>query len=296
VERPPRLADFARIVAAVDHVLGTGALEVYRALSGRISADVVEADPVAQAVHTLATTAETWQGTAGELLGKLTADLGDHRPPRGWPATPRGMAAALTRAAPALRDVGVRVEQAGRVGHQRQRCWWLSVDPDAPAPTEPQSALWQPADPLGVQGDGKRPSAPSAPSAGTQPPSSPGTPAADGRADGRRTVDHPTGQSSAPATRTVGSPPRQPSADRPHPGNGKPAGQPERADGADGADGPNPYSLGAKGSKPTSAPRRVAPGSVWARNGAPQLAPDPDRFIHHDDTTPPDDPGRWARH
>jgi hypothetical protein len=34
-----------------------------------------------------------------------------------------------------------------------------------------------------------------------------------------------------------------------------------------------------------TSPRRVAPGSVWARNGAPQLAPDPDRFTqsprHH---------------
>jgi hypothetical protein len=45
-----------------------------------------------------------------------------------------------------------------------------------------------------------------------------------------------------------------------------------------------------------ASPRRVAPGSVWARNGAPQLAPDPDRFTYPDTTIPPDDPGRWARH
>jgi hypothetical protein len=33
--------------------------------------------------------------------------------------------------------------------------------------------------------------------------------------------------------------------------------------------------------------RRIAPGSVWARNGAPQLAPDPDRFTrHHNDHSP----------
>jgi hypothetical protein len=81
VDHPPRLADFARILAATDQVLGTRALETYRALSSRISADVVEADPVAEAVRKLATTTGTWQGTAGELLGKLTADLGDQRPP-----------------------------------------------------------------------------------------------------------------------------------------------------------------------------------------------------------------------
>jgi hypothetical protein len=33
--------------------------------------------------------------------------------------------------------------------------------------------------------------------------------------------------------------------------------------------------------------RRAAPGSVWARNGAPQLAPDPDRFTRrHNDRSP----------
>jgi len=245
LDRPPRLADFARIVAATDQVLGTSALETYQALSSRISADVVEADPVAEAVRKLATTAGTWQGTAGELLGKLTADLGEQRPPRGWPATPRGMAAALTRAAPALRDVGVRVEQAGRVGHQGQRRWWLSVDVDAQPPTDPQAALWQPTDPSGPQAAGNRPSAPSASSARAQPPSSPAMSGADGRADGPLTVSHPTGQPSASETLTVQTPGGQPSADRQHPGTGQPAGQHGRADGADGADGrfPTPWEL-----------------------------------------------------
>ena len=246
VDRPPRLADFARIVAAVDQVLGTSALEVYRALSNRISADVVEADPVAQAVRQLATAQGTWQGTAGELLGKLTADLGDQRPPRGWPATPRGMAAALTRAAPALRDVGVRVEPAGRVGHQGQRCWWLSVDPDAQAPTNPQAALWPPADPAGTQGDGGRPSAPSAPSANGHPPSPAATSSADGRADGSLMVGQGAGQPSAlqtPTMETQDGQPSAPPADRQHPGSGNAADQHWRADGADGADGPASHSL-----------------------------------------------------
>ncbi len=40
------------------------------------------------------------------------------------------------------------------------------------------------------------------------------------------------------------------------------------------------------GSDGTSA-RRATPGSVWARNGAPQLAPDPDRFTRrHNDRSP----------
>jgi hypothetical protein len=56
----------------------------------------------------------------------------------------------------------------------------------------------------------------------------------------------------------------------------------EHADVADVAHPPG--SNGASGR--ATSPRRVAPGSVWARNGAPQLAPDPDRFTHPHDPTP----------
>jgi len=41
-----------------------------------------------------------------------------------------------------------------------------------------------------------------------------------------------------------------------------------------------------------ASPRRVAPGSIWARNGAGQLAPDPDRFTRPRNATPPGDPER----
>jgi hypothetical protein len=40
------------------------------------------------------------------------------------------------------------------------------------------------------------------------------------------------------------------------------------------------------GSDPGSAPRRVDTGSMWARNGASQLAPDPDRFTRQQDPSP----------
>jgi hypothetical protein len=32
--------------------------------------------------------------------------------------------------------------------------------------------------------------------------------------------------------------------------------------------------------------------TLAGQHGAPELAPDPDRFTHHHNTTPPDDPGR----
>jgi hypothetical protein len=65
---------------------------------------------------------------------------------------------------------------------------------------------------------------------------------------------------------------------------------------SDVSDGPDPSATGLTSHVPdvpdvSHTPRRVAPGSVWARNGAPELAPDPDRFTRHD-TTSPEDPGR----
>jgi hypothetical protein len=144
---------------------------VHRALSERIAADVVEADPVAEAVRKLAEAAGTWQGTASELLAKLTAELGEHRPPRSWPATPKGMTAALTRVAPALRQVGVRVEQAGRQGHDRQRVWGLSVDPAAHAPAGiPPLGLDAATNPPGPQAGGRdRPHRPHRPPPSIRP-------------------------------------------------------------------------------------------------------------------------------
>jgi Protein of unknown function (DUF3631) len=71
-----------------------------------------------------------------------------------------------------------------------------------------------------------------------------------------------------PWARYVPRHPRQPRHD-------EPAAQPGREPVAD-----------TPGSNGTPA-RRAAPGSVWAHNGAPHLAPDPDRFTrHHTDHSP----------
>ncbi len=103
----PRMADFARIVAALDVGANRGALETYRRQSAAINESVVEADAIAQGIVAFAAAlGEPWQGTAGELLDQLKPNP----LPKGWPTTPRGMAAAVKRAAPSLAAVGVIVE------------------------------------------------------------------------------------------------------------------------------------------------------------------------------------------
>lgn len=101
----PRMADFARVLAAVDHAAGLDSLAKYRALGKELMTDVVDDDPVATAVVALAKRKGEWSGTAQELHALLTSD----RPPKGWPAQARTLVTRLMNAATALRAVGVEV-------------------------------------------------------------------------------------------------------------------------------------------------------------------------------------------
>jgi hypothetical protein len=116
----PRMADYARILAAVDALTGTTGLAAYLGQRDQVAADLINGDPLAAAVraHVEAIPFGDWTGTAGELLDALPRPLGV----KAWPASPKAMGTALTRLAPALRAVGVAVEQGQREpGGQRRR-------------------------------------------------------------------------------------------------------------------------------------------------------------------------------
>lgn len=126
--RPPRMADFARVVAAVDEVLGTDALDRYAAQGERMAEDVIESSPLAAAVRDLAGLGP-WTGTAADLYKRLTPD----RVPDSWPKSPRGLSGALTRAMPALRSVGVEVTRHERSGAARL----ITVREEGKPPSQP---------------------------------------------------------------------------------------------------------------------------------------------------------------
>lgn len=102
----PRMADFARVLAAVDRVTGDDALDVYLDQRGRIAGDVIEGDPVGAAVVRLVERSGTWRGTAGSLLGAIKPT--DAKQREGWPKNPRALAGHMKRLQPALQNVGVR--------------------------------------------------------------------------------------------------------------------------------------------------------------------------------------------
>ncbi len=108
----PRMADFARVLAAVDVVLGTDALVAYIGQAGEQAADA--ADPVLAAVTRTITAA--WEGPAAELLDLIAPNVEHSRQPKGWPKDSRALTALLRRRGPSLRRLGWTIEDLGRGG------------------------------------------------------------------------------------------------------------------------------------------------------------------------------------
>jgi len=105
VDSPPRMADFARILTALDRATGWDTYSCYRRLAARALQDSLEGNSVATAVIALVNERGTWKGRASELLPLLTPK----RPPSGWPQTPQHLSGRLNLALPALRQVGIEV-------------------------------------------------------------------------------------------------------------------------------------------------------------------------------------------
>jgi hypothetical protein len=81
----PRMADFARILAALDHTCGWTTLDDCTAAVQEANRAGLDGDPVADAVLALVGEHGQWAGTASELLAHITPSTG----PRAGPAPPR---------------------------------------------------------------------------------------------------------------------------------------------------------------------------------------------------------------
>ena len=112
LERSPRMADFAHVLAAVDQLEGTDGLARYRKLGDELAKDAAASDPVLVALTSTIST--PWEGVAADLLATLTWTLGDKRPPKGWPPSARALTILLKRRAPSLRRIGWTIEQSER--------------------------------------------------------------------------------------------------------------------------------------------------------------------------------------
>jgi len=109
----PRMADFATWATAAEPALPVAEGAFLSAYSRNRESAVdlaIEASPVGTALVQLVQEGEHWAGTATELLVALGEIVGEKSSRRqGWPASPRGLAAALRRLQPELRRRGVEI-------------------------------------------------------------------------------------------------------------------------------------------------------------------------------------------
>jgi len=129
----PRMADFARIVAAIDQLLGTKGLGRYTEQARSMAEDSLSADPL---IARMKEVQLDFIGKASELLTKITPDSDRWRPPKNWPKEPRAVTSILKRNAPALRKTGWVVEE-GEDTHDKIVIWTL-IHPEKVRNRDPQ--------------------------------------------------------------------------------------------------------------------------------------------------------------
>jgi hypothetical protein len=148
----PRMADFAYVVAAVDRVRGTSALETYNRVAADVNAELVASDPVATALVGYLDGYGAFDGTVAELLDALNAwqrdQNEDWKPRKPWPIMPHNLSAAIRRLAPALRGQGVSVDGPRHTNRGAVVAIRLSGDAEGDA-GDAEVTLWpEPASPL----------------------------------------------------------------------------------------------------------------------------------------------------
>ena len=126
----PRMADFARIVAAVDAVLGTEALKHYLTKQGSMAADSLAGDPFILAVMEL----RYFDGTSADLLDRVAPE----KPPRNWPGSPRAVTTRLRRHAPAMTRTGWQIDSDQGQNHDKVLRWTIRP-PEIRSISDPQS-------------------------------------------------------------------------------------------------------------------------------------------------------------
>ena len=131
----PRMADFARILAALDETYGDlGALDGYLEGLNQDAMNHISSDPVLTAIKDVMT--EPWEGTAKDLLDILNR-VKPFDDSRGFfPKTARRVTQILARSGPTFSKIGMKVEDLGSQNHEKVKRWritppepWMSMNP-----------------------------------------------------------------------------------------------------------------------------------------------------------------------
>ena len=116
LNKPPRMADFARLGEAMALAMGyeAGTFDrIFKENRNDSVARAMEASPVAVAIREMAENCHSevvFHGTVKQLYDRIKSD---QHSLEGWPRSPRGLGDAIRRQTPAFDSIGVSVVQGG---------------------------------------------------------------------------------------------------------------------------------------------------------------------------------------
>lgn len=116
----PRMADFAKILAAHDKVASSNSLEIYLGLIDSSASSAIENDKFLTAISRHITS--SWKGSANDLLEFINSREPYHFD-KEWPNTPKKVTERLVRSAPTLRKVGWEVDNLGASNKEKVTVW-----------------------------------------------------------------------------------------------------------------------------------------------------------------------------
>lgn len=120
LDRYPRMADFASILAAMDIARNKGALHSYYSEIERSAHIAIEENVFLSELAKTVTA--SWVGSASELNG-LLLDGGANPYRKDWPQSSAEVTERLTRTAPTLRKTGWIIENIGTKNHEKVTKW-----------------------------------------------------------------------------------------------------------------------------------------------------------------------------
>ena len=142
VNNAPRMADFAKVLAALDIVTGWDTLASYRAKVATLALSLIEGNTFAYAIYRLATCPSPggldpgpWEGTAAELLDTLRRICAEARMAASdLPEDVRAVGRQVREIAPSLRKAGIAVRP--RKSGPRRLLRITKIDNDDPGPQD----------------------------------------------------------------------------------------------------------------------------------------------------------------
>ena len=124
LEKTPRMADYALVLAAIDAEFGTKALARYADQGKNLAAESLSDNILAAAIIERVT--KPFEGTSAALLKDVTP-RGEWQQPKDWPKNAQQVTGQLTRLAPAFRKIGWTVENLGNDNHNNVIHWKISL-------------------------------------------------------------------------------------------------------------------------------------------------------------------------